>query len=427
MATATLTKGALWMQNADYSADWDRTLIDALYAAEGVIDGFLVTPNGGLGIAVSAGRAVVKGDEIENQGKYFVDQDAVVTMTLASVGVTRTEYVYISVNDTAVAGGRAGNNVTIDTSTSVPPASALLIATLTLTGGTVTIAAGMVADSRAFADVVAPASITAAKIAPGAVGITAMAAAAVITAKIADANVTTAKIANLAVTTAKLDAILQARMDAMDPADAITAISGSTAPAGWVLCDGGSYNRATFAATFARTSTVYGAVDGESFNVPDLRNRSIVMRGPATWSDTLDEAGGSADAVAVAHTHGSDDHSHSSADHTHYTGGATSGGGGHSHTANGNGFVYWANAYGSGAGSIGETGSVWALSWQSSVGGGGHEHNWGATSGGASTGNTTGGANSGVGNTTNSQSPSAAGANANLPPYRTLNYIHRMR
>ena len=300
MASVALTKGALWMQNVDYPASTDRTLIDALWATEGVIDGFAVTPNGGLGLSISGGRAVVLGDTVSNQGKYLVDQDGAVTLTVASVGSTRTEYVWISINDTAVAGGRAGNNATIETSTTAPPASSLLIATLSLTAGTVTITAGMIADNRVIVDTVAAGSVTTAKladnsvtsakivdgtiatadIADAAVTLAKIADGAVTSAKIVDGTIATADIANEAVTLAKLSTALQATIDAIDPADAIIAIGGSTAPSGWALCDGAAHSRTTYAATFARIGTTYGVGNGSTtFNVPDLRSRFIAGTG----------------------------------------------------------------------------------------------------------------------------------------------------
>ena len=85
MASQPLSKGALWMQNVDYEAAWDRSLIDAIYPSEGVIDGFVVTPEGGLGINVTGGRCVVQGDEVANQGKYLVDQDGAVALATALI------------------------------------------------------------------------------------------------------------------------------------------------------------------------------------------------------------------------------------------------------------------------------------------------------------------------------------------------------
>jgi len=48
----------------------------------------------------------------------------------------------------------------------------------------------------------------------------------------------------------------------------------STAPDGYVLCDGTSLARAgTYADLFAVIGTTYGTADGSSFNVPDLQGR----------------------------------------------------------------------------------------------------------------------------------------------------------
>lgn len=61
------------------------------------------------------------------------------------------------------------------------------------------------------------------------------------------------------------------------PVGAITAFGGSAAPAGWLLCDGTAFSRATYADLFAVISTTYGAGDGSStFNVPNLKGRVVV-------------------------------------------------------------------------------------------------------------------------------------------------------
>jgi microcystin-dependent protein len=49
--------------------------------------------------------------------------------------------------------------------------------------------------------------------------------------------------------------------------------AGANAPAGWLLCDGASYLRASYANLFAIIGTIYGSVDGTHFNVPDMRGR----------------------------------------------------------------------------------------------------------------------------------------------------------
>lgn len=268
-------------------------------------------------------------------------------------------------------------------------------------------------------------AVTNAKIGPSAVTATELASDAVTTAKILDANVTAAKLASNAVTTAKildanvtlakLEAAVQATLAAVDPADAIISIAGSTAPTGWVLCDGTAYSRATYAATFARIGTTYGAGDGSTtFNVPDLRNRFVAGKGTATWSDALAETGGSKDAVAVAHTHTSTDHSHT------FSGTSSGQSASHTHAGSGNGFVYWDTAYNTNQSATTPVGpnAPWALSWQVNTGAASndHTHTYSGTTSGAS-----------AGNTTASQSPTASGTDANLPPYLTLNYCIRLR
>jgi microcystin-dependent protein len=52
---------------------------------------------------------------------------------------------------------------------------------------------------------------------------------------------------------------------------------GSSAPTGWLLCDGSAVSRTTYAALFAVIGTTYGAGDGSStFNVPDMIGRTAV-------------------------------------------------------------------------------------------------------------------------------------------------------
>jgi microcystin-dependent protein len=60
------------------------------------------------------------------------------------------------------------------------------------------------------------------------------------------------------------------------PPGAITAFAGSSAPTGYLLCDGSEISRATYANLFAVIGTTYGGGDGSlTFNLPDLRGRAI--------------------------------------------------------------------------------------------------------------------------------------------------------
>jgi microcystin-dependent protein len=59
--------------------------------------------------------------------------------------------------------------------------------------------------------------------------------------------------------------------------------AGSSAPTGFLLCDGSAVSRTTYAALFAITSTSYGIGDGATtFNVPDLRSRAVIGVGTGT-------------------------------------------------------------------------------------------------------------------------------------------------
>lgn len=65
------------------------------------------------------------------------------------------------------------------------------------------------------------------------------------------------------------------------PAGMIQAFAGSSAPTGWLKCNGAAVSRTTYSALFAQISTTYGSGDGSTtFNVPDLRGEFV--RG---WDD----------------------------------------------------------------------------------------------------------------------------------------------
>lgn len=59
------------------------------------------------------------------------------------------------------------------------------------------------------------------------------------------------------------------------PAGAIMWWPAATVPTNWIECDGSSLSRATYADLFSALSTTYGAVDGNSFNIPDVRGQFI--------------------------------------------------------------------------------------------------------------------------------------------------------
>ena len=169
--------------------------------------------------------------------------------------------------------------------------------------------------------------------------------------------------------------------DGVVPSGAILMYTGTTAPAGWVLCD--------------------DSTAAQNAGAPDLRDRFIVGAYPTGGSSTYpnltkDSTGGSANATLVRHSHTVNSHTHG--DGTYAA--ASSGSHNHSYTvrlANVNNDNDEANSSCSTANSTQTTGNS-----------GAHTHNVSGTSGAASPG-------------TNQQGASAD--NANLPPYYALCFI----
>ncbi len=73
--------------------------------------------------------------------------------------------------------------------------------------------------------------------------------------------------------------------------------AGATAPDGWLVADGSSYLRATYAELFTAIGTLHGAADGTHFNVPNLVGAS--PKGSAADGSTVGATGG-ADTVTIA-------------------------------------------------------------------------------------------------------------------------------
>jgi microcystin-dependent protein len=60
----------------------------------------------------------------------------------------------------------------------------------------------------------------------------------------------------------------------VSPTGSMIAFGGTTAPTGWLICDGSAISRLTYASLFGIIGTHYGAGDGSTtFNLPDLRGR----------------------------------------------------------------------------------------------------------------------------------------------------------
>lgn len=83
------------------------------------------------------------------------------------------------------------------------------------------------------------------------------------------------------------------------PVGCVLPFAGTTAPEGWLLCDGSAVNRTTYAALFSVLGSAHGQGDGSTtFHIPDLRGRFIrgvdgaANRDPDKAARTAANAGG---------------------------------------------------------------------------------------------------------------------------------------
>ena len=107
------------------------------------------------------------------------------------------------------------------------------------------------------------------------------------------------------------------------PAGSVIPYAGTSAPTGFLFCDGSSVSRSTYAALFAVIGTEYGTPDdGSTFKLPDLRGRVVAGKddmGGSSANSLTDEAGG-LNGDTLGGTGGSETHTLTTAQlasHTH--------------------------------------------------------------------------------------------------------------
>lgn len=166
------------------------------------------------------------------------------------------------------------------------------------------------------------ASVTAAKLAPGTIPPLTIANGSIAEVHLQNDSVSTAKIQNGAVTENKLVPGL------VVPIGSVVPFAGTTAPAGWTLCNGSLLSRTTYSDLFTVVGTSYGVGDGSTtFGVPDYRGRVGV--GVNASNATIDARGKNEGQTNLAlrslvHTHaasalsvGSHSHTYGTLNHVH--------------------------------------------------------------------------------------------------------------
>ena len=204
----------------------------------------------------------------------------------------------------------------------------------------------------------------------------------------------------------------------------IQMFAGSTAPTGWLECDGSAVSREDYATLFAAIGTTWGAGDGSTtFNLPDLRGRGPIGAGAGSGltSRTLGGRGGSEN--IQAHTHGFTNpkipnHVHTMA-HTHPTGSGKNRLIGYLYDANGSGGVS------SGVGKVRVTAASSGTNYVPRVANADVDFSGVANTGSSSAANT--GNPTSLGNTTGGAvgavSGATTGTSGNMQPFAVVKFI----
>jgi microcystin-dependent protein len=130
--------------------------------------------------------------------------------------------------------------------------------------------------------------------------------------------------AKVGVNSSAVTTSLDYKVGVNSPPGMVIQYAGSSAPTGWLLCDGSTVSRTTYAALFAIVGTTYGSGDGSTtFTLPNLKGRVPVGRDAGqTEFDVLGETGGAKTHTLTtsempSHTHTQNAHNHGVTDPTH--------------------------------------------------------------------------------------------------------------
>ena len=116
---------------------------------------------------------------------------------------------------------------------------------------------------------------------------------------------------------------IQTQINTIMPSGVLMPYGGSSAPTGFLLCDGSAVSRSTYADLFSAIGTTYGAGNGSTtFNIPDLRGRVIAGQDDMGGSSAnrLTNQSGGLNGDTLGGTGGSETHTLTTAQlasHTH--------------------------------------------------------------------------------------------------------------
>jgi len=113
-------------------------------------------------------------------------------------------------------------------------------------------------------------------------------------------------------------ASIQEQLTNGNPSGAVITFAGSTAPSGYLKCNGAAVSRATYAELYAVVGDTYGNGDGSTtFNLPELRGEFVRGWDDSRGVDSGRSLGTSQSANNASHTHTGPSHTHTGPSHTH--------------------------------------------------------------------------------------------------------------
>lgn len=236
---------------------------------------------------------------------------------------------------------------------------------------------------------------------------------------------------------AATDAASKGYVDGLFPIGFISMYGGSTDPAGgvWLLCDGRELETATYPELFSVIGSSFGSGAAGRFNIPDMRGRMPIGAGTL---DAIGSTGGSRDLVVPTHNH-TMNHQHAAentgfadTDHTHtYSGNTATENAAHNHYVS-VGEIYRYNPFapvGYFAGGVPGNGSPFDILNTAGAATGtenqAHLHSFSGTTSGISANHRHLMSLSAFTGTTSTAG--VAVANQNLPPYRSVSFLIKVR